>query len=44
MLLQIGPEGAIALAAAFKVNPVLAKLNMAGTRIGGALALDAVTT
>lgn len=33
-LLQIGPEGAIALAAALKVNPVLSYLNLSGTSIG----------
>lgn len=33
--LQIGPEGAIALAAALKVNPVLSYLNLSGTTIGG---------
>jgi hypothetical protein len=37
---QIGPEGAIALAAALKVNPVLASLNLSGTAIG-ARALNA---
>lgn len=31
---QIGPEGAIALAAALKVNPVLSYLNLSGTTIG----------
>jgi hypothetical protein len=34
--LQVGPEGAIALAAALKVNPVLAYLNLSGTSIGEA--------
>jgi hypothetical protein len=32
--LQAGPEGAIALAASLKVNPVLAYLNLSGTSIG----------
>jgi hypothetical protein len=32
--LQIGPEGAIALAAALRVNPVLSYLNLSGTTIG----------
>jgi hypothetical protein len=31
---QVGPEGAIALAAAVKVNPVLSYLNLSGTSIG----------
>jgi hypothetical protein len=31
---QIGPEGAIALAAALKINPVLSTLNLSGTTIG----------
>jgi hypothetical protein len=32
---QIGPEGALALADALKVNPVLSSLDMSNTRIGG---------
>lgn len=31
---QVGPEGAIALAAALKINPVLSYLNLSGTAIG----------
>jgi hypothetical protein len=31
---QIGPEGALALADALKVNPVLSSLDMSNTRIG----------
>lgn len=38
--LQIGPEGAIALAAALKVNPVLSYLNLSGTTIGGLRCTD----
>ena len=34
-MFQVGPEGAIALAAALKVNPVLSYLNLSGTSIGG---------
>lgn len=34
LLTQVGPEGAIALAAALKVNPVIAYLNLSGTSIG----------
>eukprot|EP00775_Hariotina_reticulata_P014871 gene14871-15068_t len=33
-LSQIGPEGALALAAALKTNPVLSYLNLSGTDIG----------
>lgn len=33
-MLQIGPEGALALAAALKTNPVLSYLNLSGTDIG----------
>jgi hypothetical protein len=34
VMFQVGPEGAIALAAALKVNPVLSYLNLSGTSIG----------
>lgn len=34
LLTQVGPEGAIALAAALKINPVIAYLNLSGTSVG----------
>jgi hypothetical protein len=40
--MQIGPEGAMAMADALKVNPVLSSLDMSNTRIGEYTYTDAV--